>query len=1299
MVEPNGRARRAGSPTTASLFFIGIVNREQSGMENFVLYEEIGRGRHTVVYKGRRKGTINFVAILCVEKCKRPQITNRVRLTHEVIHENIVQFLEWYETSNHLWLVVELCTGGSLDAVIAQDKHLPEDVVREFGIDLVSGLLHIHELGIIFSDLTPAKIMLDGPGNLKLSNLSLARAEGENLQEFFSLVAGEDGDSPDPEAAQGSPVYMAPEVLKGEEFSVASDFFSLGCMLYELFTGTPPFYSENFPELMENILNEVPATPRVSGENAKKPSPEFVNLLKQLLQKDPSKRPERQALLEHPFWKGAFSESLPGDIGKPAGKSALNEDVVDASSASPPKGSSVASTATSLDRSTLSRSFKLEKPDELRPKSVMDTENNESMFSLSSRSRAGVGPSAAVPPGTPSRARSAGQRQPPRTAGTADASTASQQASEQVFSTWELIFHESDLLITPIIDNPKILKPVPVKFDPKTLGVPAITGEKLAYLPELELARYLEQLCGTMAATDKSGSPRTRLNLLCYLCIISTHPHAANRLLNSHLLLVLIQQLQSAQNWDIRGKSARVLALLAHHATELKDTTVISEAMTAVTELVRESYRNSKLKQCLLPALGELMCLATRQEEKRRVSNESWHIPSAAFTVVLRCLRDGEEPLTNHLAAKVVENVCSGASAQTSGFQTAEVGPMLWYLFTHCTVDSLRVTAISALCRVSRRMPSCFQNVLEKVGLAPVLEALLSSIARVQQCLLTLFCIMLASGGHLQRLVHEKEFVAKIVRLLESPSVLIRAKAFLALHQVLQNNPDMLLYCCQSRLVMYIERDSRRTTPGKDQQQWGHEYLSRCLEILTTLIVHQLPQLTGEVVSALESVSGRRHPSTVQAKQLKHQLPMLPVLLHLVTSQVFRPQIVNDEFLFKYGILLGYIKSIDYGETSIDGAVGQAQADEAMRVTLSVFEAITQHPVLLTQHHVAVVDSVLPPLTALVLSQSAERRMFSLRLLSEAASVLLGHEAVSSKASGVSPNAGLLRLVQETLLPEYENLLMEPDPVPAYALKLLLALVDYSPVFIRHLEELNLVPVLLQVLQEHQESMLGSSMYNVVCLLGNLVANKDTNMTALYQQGLVERLVPACMDAGVLVLEGESTSRPASPLLFVLLEMLQELLRRTADMVRRALQQQKLGDSRSTQVAEDMLLVNKPFTQLTCTFIQLLCVEESEVGERALSCLSLVVQLYGAEDADCTGPESAAHLATALQATAPHPKQQKLLLRIIKRLVTADEKHTQSVRLHGDVLTSALQQLAITASSTADVTVASLASEILQHIL
>lgn len=65
----------------------------------------------------------------------------QVRLTHEVKHEKIQQFYEWYETSNHLWLVLELCTGGTLEKLILQDGALPESCVRDFGKDLVEGIV------------------------------------------------------------------------------------------------------------------------------------------------------------------------------------------------------------------------------------------------------------------------------------------------------------------------------------------------------------------------------------------------------------------------------------------------------------------------------------------------------------------------------------------------------------------------------------------------------------------------------------------------------------------------------------------------------------------------------------------------------------------------------------------------------------------------------------------------------------------------------------------------------------------------------------------------------------------------------------------------------------------------------------------------------------------------------------------------------------------------------------------------------------------------------------------------------
>lgn len=174
------------------------------------------------------------------------------------------------------------------------------------------------------------------------------------------------------------------------------------------------------------------------------------------------------------------------------------------------------------------------------------------------------------------------------------------------------------------------------------------------------------------------------------------------------------------------------------------------------------------------------------------------------------------------------------------------------------------------------------------------------------------------------------------------------------------HNRDMLLLSCQARLVMYIERDSRKTSPGKEQQS-GNEYLARCLDLLIQHMVQEPPRILGDILNALANVSGRKHPSTVQGKQLKMCLPMMPVVLHLVMSQVFRPQVVTEEFLFSYGTILSHIKSIDLGETNIDGAIGIVASEEFIKVTLSAFEAVIQYPVLLADYRSTVSFSGSPP--------------------------------------------------------------------------------------------------------------------------------------------------------------------------------------------------------------------------------------------------------------------------------------------------------------------------------------------------
>ncbi|XP_063263287.1 serine/threonine-protein kinase ULK4 isoform X3 [Prinia subflava] len=1223
-------------------------------MENFILYEEIGRGNKTVVYKGRRKGTINFVAIVCSDKCKRAGVANWVRLTRGLTHKNIMTFYEWYETSSSLWLVVELCTGGSLESVIAQDECLPEDVVREFGVELVTGLYHIHKHGIIYCELKPGKILLEGSGTLKFSSFCWARADGEDLEKIFALAGAEEGEDTNESTSQryskntvqGFPLYTAPEVLKGDNFCKASDLWSLGCLLYEMFSGKPPFLSESRSELIEKILSEDPLQPGPEGLAVHKPSPEFISLLDGLLQKDPQKRLNWTDLLQHPFWKGSLSHCGGESAGR-QGTSLSREDTessvswiakvsVDAHKSLDNLPSSRA------DLEPPSNSFKIETQTELHPKSVVDSESNESIFLLSSRPTPRTNSAVQAHDATIVTIKNSSQGD--SSLKKAENMCSSQQDMESKLK--ELIYTESDLIVTPIIDNPKIMKHVPVRFDPKTLHVPAHSVEKLLSMKDVDWNNFLKRVCSLLDSSEKNtGAARSKLNLLYYLCTLVVHKEMANRLISSQLFATLIQQLRSATNWDVRANVARVIGLLALHTSELGENVPVSEAITLLTELIRENFRNSKLKQCFLPALGELLYLIANKEEKGEHSRECWAVPSAAYTVLMRCLREG------------------------------------------------------ALCRITRSSPNAFQSVIEKVGLTAVLNSLANGICKIQQYMLTMFSAMLSCGIHLQRLIQEKDFVTTITRLLESPSTFIRAKAFLVLLQVLINNREMLLLSCQTRLMMYIERDSRKTVPGKEQQG-GSEYLSKCLDLLVSHIVRELPGILGDILSALTNISGRKHPSTVQAKQLKMCLPMMPVVLHLVTSQVFRPQIVTKEFLFNYGILLEFIRSIDSGETKLDRAIGRAASDELIKTTLLTFEAVTEHPTLLMTHRLTVEDSILPQLVSLVCSQNVEWRLFSLQLLSETTSLLLSHEVVAEeKGESLDSNNKLLSLIRDLLLPQYEHILLAPDPVPMYALKLLVALTEHSPASVRLIEEVHLFPVLFQVILRYQNSILGNTMQTVIALLNNIVANKSVNMMILFEKGLAHHVCNLLTEAVALYLEADDkkSTKTANVLLLSLLDILQYMLTYTANIVRQTLQAQKSGAGGDTQAAEDLLLINKPLTDLISRLIQLLPSEDTEIFLSASQCLLLLVQLYGGNNQESMSPENMGSFAEVLK-SKKDLRELKLLLKIVKRLITSNKKHLESLKNDGDSLIQALESLTQTSSSHADIAVASLAFEILRTV-
>ena len=268
-------------------------------MNNYHLYEEIGHGKLSTVYKGRRRGTIQYVAIKSVDKTKRSRVMNEVSISNDLGESllpapQVCQLLNWYETRNHLWTVSEYCAGGDLGKILKEDEKISpeshESQIFQFSNQLLSGLLTLHAAGIVFADMKPGNVLFTESGEIKLSGFAVSQRVSD-----LELALDEHRQVP----RRGSPFYMAPELFRESGFhSFASDLWGLGVVLHEIATGHTPFSTcDSFQELQRQVTAPSP-TPlgKISNDHLR-------SLLQRLLEKDPSARIGWKELLAHPWWR------------------------------------------------------------------------------------------------------------------------------------------------------------------------------------------------------------------------------------------------------------------------------------------------------------------------------------------------------------------------------------------------------------------------------------------------------------------------------------------------------------------------------------------------------------------------------------------------------------------------------------------------------------------------------------------------------------------------------------------------------------------------------------------------------------------------------------------------------------------------------------------------------------------------------------------------------------------------------------------------------------------------------------
>ncbi|MEZ5346465.1 MAG: protein kinase [Pyrinomonadaceae bacterium] len=239
----------------------------------------LGKGGMGEVYRAEDLKLDQVVALKFLpEKLeKNPQALERfigeVRTARQVSHPNVCKVYDISEAHGKHFLSMEYIDGDDLSHLLRRIGRLPSDKAAEISRQLCFGLHAIHDAGILHRDLKPANIIIDSNGKARITDFG---------------IAGIEADISNDEVRVGTPAYMSPEQITGKEVTQKSDIYSLGLLLYEIYTGKQAIRANSFEELVEKQQTTQPTNPSTFVENIE---PIVEKTISRCLEKDPNDRP------------------------------------------------------------------------------------------------------------------------------------------------------------------------------------------------------------------------------------------------------------------------------------------------------------------------------------------------------------------------------------------------------------------------------------------------------------------------------------------------------------------------------------------------------------------------------------------------------------------------------------------------------------------------------------------------------------------------------------------------------------------------------------------------------------------------------------------------------------------------------------------------------------------------------------------------------------------------------------------------------------------------------------------------
>jgi len=236
----------------------------------------LGRGGMGEVYRADdltldQPVALKFLPEGAVDEGRLTQFHNELRTARQVSHKNVCRLYDLGDAEGRRFLTMEYVDGEDLASLLRRIGRIPHDKAIEIARQLCAGVAAAHERGVLHRDLKPANVMIDGDGNVRITDFGIATAAGQNETGFA-----------------GTPQYMAPEQIAGRPASIKSDIYALGLILFEVFTGKRVHDARTLADLKQFHDTGTVTTP---SSIVRDMDPGVERVILRCLDRDPDKRP------------------------------------------------------------------------------------------------------------------------------------------------------------------------------------------------------------------------------------------------------------------------------------------------------------------------------------------------------------------------------------------------------------------------------------------------------------------------------------------------------------------------------------------------------------------------------------------------------------------------------------------------------------------------------------------------------------------------------------------------------------------------------------------------------------------------------------------------------------------------------------------------------------------------------------------------------------------------------------------------------------------------------------------------